>query len=134
MYSNADTDTNTDTHAGRRTTRHSRSYNYSTHEGTGADADTGTCFLAGIVSDGKDRPRHAHPCRPRDGIGACTDADIGTQRATHSMMLMCFPALAASISRESTIPGVSAGTVTFTDATDADTDTGTCRHSGAGNC
>jgi hypothetical protein len=41
---------------------------------------------------------------------------------------MCFPALAASISRKSTRPGVNAGTVTFTDATDTGTDTGTYRH------
>ena len=69
-----------------------------------------------------------YPYRPRDDIGAYTDADAGTHRATHSMMLMCFPALAASISRESTISGVNAGTVTFTDATDTGTDTGTYRH------
>ena len=36
--------------------------------------------------------------------------------------------MAASISRKSTRPGVNAGTVSFTDATDTGTDTGTYRH------
>ena len=44
------------------------------------------------------------------------------------MMLMCFPALAASISRESTRPGVDAGTVSLTDATGTGADPGACRH------
>lgn len=44
------------------------------------------------------------------------------------MMLMCFPALAASISRESTRPGVDAGIVSLTDATGTGADPGACRH------
>ena len=47
-------------------------------------------------------------------------------------MLMCFPALAASISRESTRSGVDAGIVSLTDATgtgaDPGADPGACRH------
>ena len=49
-------------------------------------------LLAGIVPDGKGRHRHVYPHRPRDD----TDADAGTHRANHGMMLMCFPAYVLS--------------------------------------
>ena len=51
---------------------------------------------------------------PETDTGADADVDAGTHRAAHGMMLKCFPALAASISRRAPDQVQLHGTVIFT--------------------